>query len=113
MDAHETLVFDSEISVAVLGRGAEFVLIRLNGEIDDATTVRAIERGFRYCGCLGVKDGVPGVRCEPDADALFTMCFAGLEFAVMVAERLKQKAKGEGVEWLTALFALEDPRHEV
>lgn len=54
--------------------------------------------------------GVPGVRCEPDADAVFTMCFAGLEFAVMVADRLKQKLKGDGVEWLTRLFALPDTR---
>lgn len=59
MDAQEQLVFESEISVAVLGRGAEFVLIRLNGEIDEDATVRAAEKGYRYCGCLGVKDGGP------------------------------------------------------
>jgi hypothetical protein len=110
MDAHQQLAFDSEFSVAVMGNAGEFILIQLGEPLDDNVTRKAIERGFRYCGCLGVKDGVPGVRCEPDADAVFTMLFAGLEFAVMVAARLRQKPKGDGVEFLERLFALQDTR---
>jgi hypothetical protein len=38
------------------------------------------------------------------------MVHAGLAFAQLVADRLKQKPKGDGVEWLTRLFELPDTR---
>src|SRR5258708_13337164 len=109
MDAMEQLVFDSEISVAVMGRGGEFVLVRLDGGIDETATEEAARKGYAYCGCLGIKDGVPGAKCEPDPDCVYTMMHAGLAFAQLVADRLKQKPKGDGVECLTRLFALPDP----
>jgi len=112
MDAHEQLVFGGEISVAVLGRGADFVLIELQGEIDEDATDAAREKGYTYCGVLGVKDGQAGAKCEPHPDCIYTMMLAGLAFAQLVADKLRAKPKGDGVEWLTALFALEDPRHE-
>jgi hypothetical protein len=112
MDAQEQLVMEGEISVAVLGKGAEFVLIELQGDIDEAATSQAREKGYAYCGVLGVKDGTAGAKCEPNPDAVYTMMHAGLAFAQLVADRLKQKPKGDGAEWLAALFALDDPRPE-
>jgi hypothetical protein len=41
MDAQEQLVFNSEISVAVIGKGSDFVLIRTGGEIDETATEEA------------------------------------------------------------------------
>jgi hypothetical protein len=111
MDAQEQLVFGGEISVAVLGKGADFVLIELQGEIDEDATEDAREKGYTYCGVLGVKDGQAGAKCEPHPDAVYTMLHAGLAFAQLVADRLKPPPKGDGVEWLTALFALEDSRN--
>jgi hypothetical protein len=110
MDAHETLVFDSEISVAVMGRGGEFVLIRLDGGIDEAATEDAARKGYAYCGVLGVKDGQAGAKCEPNPDAIYTCLLASLAFAQLVADRLKQKPKGDGAEWLARLFELPDTR---
>ena len=110
MDAHQQLAFDSEISVAVLGNAGEFVLIPLGGPLDDNVTRAAMERGFRYCGCLGIKEGIPGAKCEPDPDSVFTCLMASLAFARLVCDRLKPPPKGDGVEWLTRLFALPDTR---
>jgi hypothetical protein len=110
MDAHQQLAFDSEFSVAVMGNAGEFILIQLGEPLDDNVTRKAIERGFRYCGCLGIKDGVPGAKCESDPDAIYTCLLASLAFARMVCERLKPPSKGDGVEWLTRLFALSDTR---
>jgi len=54
MDAQEKLVFESDICVGVLGRGGEFVLVPLTGEIDGAVTADALAKGYCYCGCLGI-----------------------------------------------------------
>src|SRR5258708_38538898 len=110
MDAMEQLVFDSEISVAVMGRGGEFVIVRIDGGIDEAATEEAVRKGYAYCGCLGIKDGVPGAKCESNPDAIYTCLLASLAFARMVCERLKPPPKGDGVEWLTRLFVLPDTR---
>jgi hypothetical protein len=111
MDAQEQLVMEGEISVAVLGKGAEFVLIELQGEIDEDATDAAREKGYTYCGVLGVKDGTAGAKCEPHPDCVFTMMHAALAFAQLVADRLKQKPKGDGVAWLQRLFELPDTRN--
>jgi hypothetical protein len=110
MDAQEQLSRDSEISVAVLGKAKEFVLIRIDGPIDEAARATAVERGFAYCGVMGVKDGQAGVICEPFSDAAYTMMHAAIAFGAQVAERLREKPKGDSVEWLERLWQLPDPR---
>jgi hypothetical protein len=109
MDAHEQLAFDSEICMGVLGRGGDFVLVRL-APIDEEATAAALAKGFVYCGVLGVKDGQ--AKCEPHPDAVYTMMLAGLEFARLVAERLRPEAqpKGDGVAWIASLYQLPDTR---
>jgi len=110
MDATEQLVFDSDIAVGVLGKGGDFVLVPLDGAIEAAMEA-AVLRGWNYCGCYAVtKTGQPGVRCEPDPDSIFTMMYAALAFAQLVAERLRPKPKGDGVEWIEALYRLPDTR---
>jgi hypothetical protein len=101
---------ESEISVAVLGKGGDFVLIRLDGEIDASATDAALARGFSYCGVMGVKNGQASVRCEPNPDAAVTMLHAALAFGTQVAERLRPQPEGDGVEWLERLYQLPDTR---
>jgi hypothetical protein len=108
-DTHEQLVFDSEISVAVLGKGEEFILVRLGKGLDD-TSADAMDNGYSYAGVIGIKDGVPGVQCEPDPASMRVMVLAGLAFAGMIAEQLKQHQMS--TDFCERLFALPDPRSE-
>jgi hypothetical protein len=110
MDGQSEFVLGSEVCVAVLGRGLDFVLIDISQELDEAVTEDAIKKGFAYCGALAVKNGEAGARCEPHPDCVFTMMHAGMAFAQLVADMLRAKPKGDGVEWLTALYSLPDPR---
>ena len=89
-DAQEQLVFDSEISVAVIGRAGDFVLIDLTDNIDDAVVETARARRFGYCGVLALINGEPVAKCESDADAVYTMMHAGLAFTRMMADKLSK-----------------------
>ncbi len=114
LDPVEQLVFESEICVGVLGKaGGDFILVPLmkDGPIDGAVT-DAAERGYSYCGVLGIVNGVPGAKCEPDADADSILCclLGSLAFARMVCDRIKPAPKGDAVEWLTKLHGLADTR---
>ena len=110
MDAHEQIVWDGEVAAAVLGKGEDFALLFLNGPLDDATTKNALDRGFSYCGVLGIIDGRCAVKCEPRPDAALTMMHAALAFAQQVAELLRPR--GDSVEWLDALYCLLDTRND-
>ena len=57
MDAEQQMVFDGECPAAVLGRGEEFILIFLDGPINDAATAEAAAKGFAYCGVMAVSNG--------------------------------------------------------
>ena len=78
IDAVERLVSESEVSVAVLGAGRDFMLIRLDGdgELDPIELAEARSRGYTYAGVLSInRDGQPGAeyvvnagrRCHDDA----------------------------------------------
>jgi hypothetical protein len=105
----QQMAFESEFCCGVLGRGQEFLLVDLNGPIQDFMEA-AREKNYAYCGVLGVERGEAGVRCEPGADAAFTMLHASLAFAKLAAARLMPTPKGDGVEWLDALYRLPDTR---
>jgi hypothetical protein len=110
MDTTEQLILDSEVACAVLGRAGEFVLIFLDGKIENAMEA-AICRGWGYCGTLVVtKTGQPDVICEPDPDSVYTLMRAGLAFAQLVAERLRPKPEDDSLAWLEALHHLPDTR---
>lgn len=109
LDVEERLVWESEVSVAVLGRGKDFVLIRLDVNQSDATAL-ARSRGFFYCGALGIRDGQPSAECSCP-DAAFTMMHAALSFAQEMAMAGRLRPKDDSAAWCERLHALEDPRN--
>ncbi len=111
-DAEEKLVFESEMAAGVLGKGEDFVLVHFNDKpFDTAQLAEAKARGFAWCGVLGLCNGVPQARVSPDnPEAIYTMCFAGLAYAHLVAEHLRPQPKSDAVEWLSRLHALPDAR---
>lgn len=101
----DMIQLNPEISVGVLGRGGEFVLVPTDQDVEPAME-EAARRGWKYCGFFVVtRRGEPGVRCEPDPDSIYTMLLASLAFAQLVAERLKPKDDFEKfAEWLACTF---------
>jgi hypothetical protein len=99
-DPQEQLVWESKVSAAVLGRGNEFVLIRLDGS-DLAALAEARSRDFIYCGALGIIDGQPCAECSCP-DAAFTM------IAQEMAVEGRLRPKDDSVQWLTRLWELPD-----
>ena len=83
LGAQARLAWDSEVFVAVVGKGEEFEFIRLdqNGEWDKAAIAEAVGKDYALCGVLGVKDGVGWVRCQPNRDAVCTMGYVAFAFA--------------------------------
>ena len=111
MDATEQLVWESEISAGVLGNAnGQFILFWFDDTLDRTAMAAAVDRGFGYCGALGVVDGRAVVEPGPQSEASRALSFASLEFARTVAEHLRPERKGDSAEWLEALFRLPDPR---
>lgn len=112
LDAQEQLVWDSEVSVAVLGKGKgrDFVLVPLkDAELDATELVETRSRGFFFCGVLGIRDGQPSAECS-DLDAAFVMMHAALAFAQEMAGAGRLRPKDDSAAWCERLHALEDPR---
>lgn len=111
-DVEQEFVLESELAVGVLGNGEDFVLVHLNdAPLDASVLAQATAKGFAWCGVMGIRHGKPEVRISPDnAEAVYTMCFAGLAYAHLVAEHFKPQPKTDAVEWLTRLHALPDTR---
>ena len=110
MDAQEKLVSVSTYSAVVLGKAGEFVLIPLGNGIDENLTREAREKGFYYCGSMGVVNGQARAESEQNPDAMLTMLRASFAFAELAADWLRPKPEGDGVAWLESLYRLEDPR---
>lgn len=112
LDAQEQLVWDSEVCAAVVGKAGEFLLIRLdeNGEGDELLMEAAARKGWAYCGVLGVKDGQAGAKCQPGADAIYTMMHAALAFAQEMAVAGRLRPKDDSARWLEELYRLPDTR---
>ncbi len=115
----EDLVCESEICVGVLGNGPEVVLVPLGEDYEGAqeTVQDAIARGLVYCGALGWGKGKMRVALEPDSETLTPMRFAALAFGEMVGRMIAPPApdaenshQGDTADWLSALWALPDPR---
>jgi hypothetical protein len=101
-----------EMCAVVLGKGAEFVLLDVNKAMDSAVTEAALAKNYKFCGLLAVKNGQAGARCE-GPDCIETMLAASLVFARVVSDSLQHQHqhRGDGVEWLTKLYALPDTRN--
>jgi len=111
MDATERLVYDSEVSAAVLGKGDCFVLINSdNGSV--AATEAARAEGFYFCGVVGLKSGRVELEiASPDRETVRIMGFALREFADMCSANLVPES--DFTNWMTRLHALVDPRTQV
>jgi len=58
MDVVEPLACKSDVSVAMLGKAGEFVLVSLkDSEPGSMELMEARSRGFIFCGVLGIKEG--------------------------------------------------------
>jgi hypothetical protein len=109
-DATEQLVNDSEVSYSVLGKGDEFILVDNSVEHDQYLIGSAVAKGWTYSGVFGLKDGVPHLVCDPHPESMYTMMHASLVFCRAVADRLRHATKGDSVNWLRQLYALQDTR---
>ncbi len=109
MDAIEQFLWKTKFTLAagVLGRAdGAFALIDLGpGEMDVSMYTG---RGFTFCGVLGFADGQCSVKSEPTMEAMGVMAAAALQFAEVVAARLKND--GGALEWLKRLADLPDHR---
>ena len=109
-DAQEQLVWDSVVSVAVLGKGREFILIALPTDAADAVKMaEAKRREFFYCGVLGIRDGQPSAESSGPETA-FTLTLAALAFAQEMAEAGRLRPKDDFVRFAEALWRLPDNR---
>jgi len=115
-NAQEKLAATAEICAVVLGRGGDYVLVRIDGDapVDTALTATAAAKGFAYCGTLGIVDGKPAAECEPNMDAAFTCTMAAFEFARMAAPQIRMTAVAEDDfrQFAESLWSLTDPRPE-
>ncbi len=101
--------FDTELTVAVLGKGKEFFLVRM-GDNNYAGEIRSIVAAYdySYCGLIHIKDGEPKVAIEPDAESALVMAHAGLHLSELIAGCLQRKQLS--AQYCERLFALPDPR---
>jgi hypothetical protein len=106
MDQQEQLAWDSKTSVAVLGKGSEFVLIPLDGTPAPASRQLAEVRGYHYCGILGYRNRKVEAVCEPNPNAALTMLHASLKFAEAVCATAAPAAE----DWMERLYQLPDTR---
>jgi hypothetical protein len=109
LDAQQKeLILTSELSALVFGRGEDFVLFRLDKEEQDETIHQQIaERRLNFCGVFGFRNGEAiALLATDNPSAAYPACFAGLAFARIVADRLKEP-RGDGVEWLERLWRMD------
>jgi hypothetical protein len=110
-DTTEQLVWDSEVSYAVLGRDRDFVLVRLhvNGETEATQLAEAKRRNFFYAGVLGLRDGQPSAESSGPETA-FTLTLAALAFSQEMAASGRLRPKDDFCVFAEALFRLPDNR---
>lgn len=91
LDAIEKLVWDAEISAAVLGgRHGEVVLVYLDGPTDNSELLALATRGTFFVGAVGLVNG--RVEIEPEepgcAESLRVLARAAGDFAQSVAKAI-------------------------
>ena len=118
MDAITKLVWDSEFSVACLGRvqsdnTVAYMLAPLDCKghpLSEEQTDLARLRGYSFAGVFGYRDGVADCLPEPGEQSWRVMVKATPEFLTLLAARLAPK--GDAVSWLERLAQLPDDRPE-
>lgn len=101
----------SQFLCMVLGREREYVLVPFcDLPLDQTFRELMVRHGYRFCGCMGYRDGLTFAKGEPGQEAAFTILCAAGAYAAYLAGQLKPE--GDGVSWLERLHALVDPRPE-
>jgi hypothetical protein len=112
-ETQRQLILTSEYSVVVFGKGDDFTLLKCNDDASDVSEARdASQRGMRFCGVLALtEDGQAKADISPtNPAAVYTMMLAGFSFALMVADRMKQKQTDNFVRFAEGLHSLDDRR---
>jgi hypothetical protein len=110
MDARDQKLIAAELSVGVLGRGEDFLLVNLNDvPLPESVAADARSRNLFYCGALLVTDGVVSAETVSDPDAAVPMLHAALALAKQVAGKADDGGAG-WVSWLQNLWELPDTR---
>jgi hypothetical protein len=114
MDSWRKLVLDASESVAVVGRGGQFLVVPLtDGSPLSADLAEQIKTNhFKFCGCFGLVAGEPRVAAVAvDADSLLTLAAGGVYWATQLCcKRAAEQPQGDSVEWLNGLWVLRDDR---
>jgi hypothetical protein len=113
LDRFERAVWDSDYSIAILGNRDQdigFVQVPLPHAAHEVTTIR--DRGFFFCGVIAVTNGWPRAEwawpLDPDVAAALVR---SVVYHVQAEKTKPPKIDGAGgVDWLTRLYALQDPR---
>jgi hypothetical protein len=115
-ESQRQLILHSEFTALVFGRGADFVLLRCNGDDNDSEmseAKKAGERSMVFCGVLALEDGQLKADISPTNTAtMYAMMHAGVAFTLMVADRIKRKQTDDFVRFAEGLHRLDDTRTE-
>lgn len=115
MDALEHLEAVSDLAFTCLGNpDGEFFLHRSGTAMPDETKADLHARRFYVCGLFGYSRA-RGVAVEAESHDRLTLqvlANAGPTFGVLVARYAQEpeRASTDGVEWLSKLWDLKDPR---
>ena len=80
------LAENAEIAVGIIGNPTtnDVVMVELGGPVP--TSAQFAGRGLRFCGALGMIDGVVHVESEPDAGSM-RLCAQAVTFFLQYAEQ--------------------------
>jgi hypothetical protein len=108
MDAQQQVVWNAEISAAVLGNAAgHSVVIDLDRSLPSDLDLFK-QHGFTWCGVMAYSNGQCSASCELTVEAMSCLASAAFQFAQLVAARLKRG--NENTAWLERLYQLPDTR---
>jgi len=110
LDEHERIAFRSPLSCAVLGNAAgDFLLVPLDREgypLTEGEQMKARLSDMEYCGIFGYAHGFAECQLQPGRLAWHAMNAARPAFLDFLRDRLATPE----VDFLEALYRLEDPR---
>lgn len=112
-DRFQQLAFDSSIALAIVGTKQEFVLLDLSVR---EWPEDICSRGYSFLGLIGLRNSEPHVELAARLDHTYAIEIsrtAATYFAECLAQNCAPVAPsvhGDSVQWLEALWSLEDPR---
>lgn len=111
LDPSEQIATGAQAVCCVLGniQTGDFALVDLALVVPDETAAGFHARGLGFVATFGVVDGKFVSSFEvPVSDQLAALLFQ--DYSVFLLKKFTAKSCGDGVAWLTELYALIDPR---